>query len=396
MRRVWDIAMKELLQNRRDWLAPLFTLVLPAVFTVFLGLLIPSADEGESRLPLALADADGSPAAVRLVEGLRETPLLRLEPMTASEVDGAVQDQKVAAALIIPQGFGAAVEAGQPAALTFVGVQTSSGAQSVRQAVWSVLSGFNTATLAAKAAAGQVAAETGRPLDDTLLGSARSLVEASLAAPAATVRVTDARGSATLDAGSFDQSSTGSLVNWVFFSLLGVTANTVWERSRGLLRRMTAAGVRGSQIIGGKMLAMVILSFVQQLLLVLLGQFAFGVDYFSSPVALLVTMVSISMLAAAFGLLITSLFRSEQAVIATTIIAALLLAALGGAWFPLEITGAGFSRVAHVLPSAWLMDSLHGITLQAWGVGDILRPMAVVWIWVVGLFAIAVWRFRPD
>ncbi len=128
----------------------------------------------------------------------------------------------------------------------------------------------------------------------------------------------------------------------------------------------------------------------------MVGQLAFGVDYFNSPLALFITMISLSVLAAAFGLLIASLFRTEQAVIATTVITALLLAALGGAWFPLEVTGAGFSRVAHVLPSAWLMDVLHGITLKGWGVVDVLGPLGIVWIWIVVLSAVAVWRFRPN
>jgi ABC-2 type transport system permease protein len=396
MKRVWDIARKELLQNRRDRLALLFTVVLPVIFTVFLGLLIPSGEDETSRLPLALADADGSPAAAQLVQELSEAPLLELKPMDEAEIDEAVQDQRVAAGPVIPEGYGAALEAGAPATLTFIRVETSTGAQSVRQAVETVLSRANTTRLAAEVAAEQAAAGAGGVSDDALVDSARSLVEEGLAAPAVTVEVTDGRGSAVITGGGFNQASTGSLVNWVLFSLLGVTANMVWERRKGLLRRITVAGVRAREIIGGKMLAMVMLTFLQQLFLVLLGQLAFGVEYFRSPLALFVTMISLSMMAASFGLLIASLFRSEGAVIATTVISAQLLAVLGGAWFPLEITGAGFARIAHVLPSAWVMDSLHGITLQGWGVVDILWPMAIVWMWTVAFFALAVWRFRPD
>ena len=102
------------------------------------------------------------------------------------------------------------------------------------------------------------------------------------------------------------------------------------------------------------------------------------------------------MLAASLGLLISSVFRSEQAVIATTVISAQLLAALGGAWFPLEITSESFNRVAHFLPTAWVMDSLHGIILKDWGTADVLFPLGIVWIWIVALFVSAVWRFRPE
>jgi ABC-2 type transport system permease protein len=107
-------------------------------------------------------------------------------------------------------------------------------------------------------------------------------------------------------------------------------------------------------------------------------------------------MVSLSVLAASFGLLISSVFRSEQAVVATTVIAANLLAVLGGAWFPLEVASASFSRVAHFLPTAWVVDSFHGIILKGWGVGDVLFAVGIVWAWIVVVFALAVWRFRPE
>jgi ABC-type multidrug transport system permease subunit len=394
VRHAWYIATKELLENRRDGLAALFTIVLPVIFTIFLGLIIGSAERG--GLPLAVADADDSPEAQQLISRLDESQLLELEIMGAEEVDGAVHDQKVAAGLVIPQGYGTGLRSGQPVALTFVRVQTSTGAQTVRQAVENVVSRLNISMKAARTAAEQVSSATGMPLDDTLLASARLLSDAQLATPAATVSLADSSTSTKQTAGGFDQSSSGSLVNWVLFSLIGVTTTMVWERRRGLLRRLSIAGISGAEIIGGKMLAMLIITFAQQLLLVILGQFAFDVDYFNSPVALIVTMISLSMLAASFGLLICVAFRSEQAVIATTVISAQLLAALGGAWFPLEITSAGFAKVAHVLPSAWIMDSLHGIILKDWGVSQILCPMGIVWIWIIVLFGLAVWRYRPD
>ena len=396
MRRVWHIVTKELLQTRRDRLAALFTIVLPVIFTVFLGLIFGGADDGTSRLPLAVVDDDGTPASVQLVERLKASPLIELKTMTAAEVDTAVQDQAVAAALTIPSGYGAALEAGTTVALTFVRIETSSGAQSLSQAIQATVGELNSRFLVTKIAAEQVSINTGRALDEALLASAGTLATAALAPPVATVETGDSGSAVVRLAGGFDQASPGSLVNWVLFSLLTVATGLAWERRRGLLRRLSAAGVRGREIIGGKMLAMVTIAFVQQLFLILLGRFAFGVDYLSSPLALLMTMVTLSVLAASFGLLISSVFRSEQAVIATTVISAQLLSALGGAWFPLEVTSASFSTVAHFLPTAWVVDSLHGIILRDWGAGDILVPMGIVWAWIVVIFALALWRFRPE
>jgi ABC-type multidrug transport system permease subunit len=101
-------------------------------------------------------------------------------------------------------------------------------------------------------------------------------------------------------------------------------------------------------------------------------------------------------LAASVGLLISAVFRTEPPIIATTVISAQLLAVLGGAWFPLEVTSPTFARVAHFFPTAWIMDCLHGIVLMDWGVAQVLIPLAIVWIWIVALFGLGVWRFRPE
>jgi ABC-2 type transport system permease protein len=394
MKRIWQIAAKELLQNRRDGLAALFTILLPVLFTVFLGIIIGGATR--DTFPLAVADEDGSATSRLVLEHLESSPLLDLKQLDPTEIDDAVKDQKAAAGLLIPRGFEAAVDAGETGTLVLVLLETSSGALSVGQAVDQIVFELNTGVLVARTAAEEVAAQAGGPVDRTLIARATSLAEAQSADPAVTVAVRDA-GVAVADlAEGFDQSSTGGLVNWVLFGIVGVAGTTVWERRRGLLRRLDVAGVRGREIVGGKVLAMVIITLLQQLLLVIVGKFALGVDYFRSPGALILTMLSLSGLAASIGLLISVLFRSEQAVIATTVLSAQILAAMGGAWFPLEITSAGFSHAAHVLPSAWIMDSLHGIILKDWGVAHVLFPLSIVWGWIVVVLGLAIWRYRAD
>jgi ABC-2 type transport system permease protein len=411
--KAWQIARKELLQTRRDRLAALFTIILPVVFTIFLGLILGSTT-GDSHIPIAVNDRDNSAASKQFTDRLATSALLKLQTTAAGDVDKAVEDQKVAAALVIPEGFGAAVEraaaAGSsgsadagtaPVSLTLIRIQTSSGAQTVSEAIQTQVSDLNARLLATRSAVQQVSGAGSSPGTGAAhLGTtAESLVTAALASPAVTLKTVDAHsgnGSAVQGAGGFVISSTGSLVQWVLFSLLSVATGVAWERRRGLLRRLAAAGISGRTIIEGKMMGMVIITFLQQVMLVLLGAIAFGVGYFKSPGGLLITMVSLSVLAATVGLLISALFRTEPPVIATTVIGAQLLAVLGGAWFPLEVTSAGFSRVAHFFPSAWIMDSLHGIVLKDWGVVDVLGHIGYVWIWIVVLFALAVWRFRPE
>jgi ABC-2 type transport system permease protein len=160
VRRALDIAAKELLQNLRDRLAAIFTIVVPVIFTIFLGILIGGAET--TGLPLAVADLDNGAAAQRLVARLGDSAAVELRTMNVSDLESAVQNQKVAAAVIIPEGFSTAVAAGDRTTLTLIRVETSSGAQSVTRALQAAIADSNTGILAADIAAAQVASPTGR------------------------------------------------------------------------------------------------------------------------------------------------------------------------------------------------------------------------------------------
>ena len=117
-------------------------------------------------------------------------------------------------------------------------------------------------------------------------------------------------------------------------------------------------------------------------------------DYLRDPAALLLMMVSLSLVATSLGLLLASVLTSEQALIATTVLVSMAVAALSGAWFPLEITGPAFQFVGHLLPTAWILDGLRGIIVRGFDVRDVLPAFAVAVAWAAGFFALAVSRFR--
>ena len=72
----------------------------------------------------------------------------------------------------------------------------------------------------------------------------------------------------------------------------------------------------------------------------------------------------------------------------------MLLTALGGGWFPLEITGPAFQTVAHLQPTAWILDAFHGIILKGWDLTQVLPAVGVTLAYVLVCFAVSIWRFR--
>jgi ABC-2 type transport system permease protein len=223
---------------------------------------------------------------------------------------------------------------------------------------------------------------------------ARPAVEQALARPAVSTEVVAAGAAAGQIPSGFVLSSPGMMVNFILFSLMTAGIALIVERQNGTLQRLMTTRLRRSQLIGGKAAGMFLLTFLQQVLLIGVAQLFFGVDYLRDPPALLLMMVSLSLVASTLGLLLAALLKSEQALIATTVLVSMAVAALSGAWFPLEITGETFQAVGHVLPTAWVLDGLRGIVVRGFGFADVLPAFWVSLAWAAGFFVAAVWRFR--
>jgi ABC-2 type transport system permease protein len=398
VKRIRTLVAKDFLETRRDRLALLFTVVMPLAFTAFFGLMFGG---GSDRLPLAIHNADSGAPAVQLVSALAKSGVVKTEMMTRDDAEKAVDDNKVAAALEIPAGFSAALAAGRPAELTLVSTAGSTGAQTVQTEVTALAGELAAGERAAQAAVAVAAASPGssssaspQALKDAALLMARPLAAQSLADPVATVKVIEAGTAAGQIPNGFVLSSPGMLVNFILFSLLTAGIALIQERRNFTLLRLMTTRLRRWELIAGKAAGMFVLTFAQQIILIGAGQLLFGVDYLRDPAALLLMMVALSLFASALGLLLASVLTSEQAMVATTVIVSMSVAALSGAWFPLEIAGPAFRFVGHLLPTAWILDGLRGIIVRGFDVADVLPAFAIALAWSVALFALAVWRFR--
>jgi len=393
------LARKDLQQTVRDKLSFVFILVMPLAFTLFFGLLF-GANSSSNKLPLAVWDADGGAAANQLVAALEKSAVVTVVAKQGSAFEKWMADDRAAAGLVIPKGYSAAVADGKQADLVIVSTQGSSGASTAASEVRTLAGEQVTVELASRAAAQAVWATRSYPAGayDTVVAEsaaqARPVVAQALASPALSTKVVEAGAAANQTPSGFVLSSPGMMVNFILFSLMTAGIALIVERQNGTLQRLMTTRLRRWELIGGKAAGMFLLTFAQQVLLIGVAQIFFGVDYLRDPAALLVMMVSLSLVASTLGLLLASVMKSEQALIATTVLVSMAVAALSGAWFPLEIAGTGFQTVGHLLPTAWILDGLRGIVVRGFSVSDVLPAFLVSLAWSAGFFVLAIWRFR--
>src|SRR5690242_8902050 len=129
--------------------------------------------------------------------------------------------------------------------------------------------------------------------------------------PALTVSVEKATGNTTQNEqptsySGYAQASAGMMVQFSIFGLITSAMVLVLERKSRTLQRLLSSPMRKAEVITGHILAMFLIIFIQQLILVLLGQFVFGVNYLRQPMAILMMIIVLAFWAASLGLLISA------------------------------------------------------------------------------------------
>jgi len=177
----------------------------------------------------------------------------------------------------------------------------------------------------------------------------------------------------------FNFSLPGNLVLYLMMNVLlfgGISLAT--ERSKGRIKRFAACPVTRASLIGGKIYGLTLLGAVQIVFFVLAGRFLFHVNLGANLPAVLLVLLVFAWVAGSLGVLVGSLLAAEDRVIGVCVLASLLMGALGGCWWPLEIGPPVMKTVALCLPTGWALQALHQVISFGSGFGAVLKPVAVL------------------
>ena len=195
---------------------------------------------------------------------------------------------------------------------------------------------------------------------------------------------------------AFTQSSPGQLVTWVLSTLLAGAGVLVSERTNGVLRRLLTMPVPKWTILGGKIAGRFTLGLVQMTAMVLFGQYVLGVRWGESLPALAMVGICFGLAATALGLLISTIARAERQADTLTTLGTFMLAPLGGAWVPLEITPPAFQAFAQIFPTTWAMRGFSDVIVRGQGPEGVLLECGILLAFAALFFGLGIWRFRYE
>jgi ABC-type Na+ efflux pump permease subunit len=388
----WFIAVHDLrhMLGRRETL--LWTFLMPIVFFYFIGT-VTGARGGGGPLPDTVAVRVGPEAgflADTLIRRLEEQEFIVVRPEAAPSSTPATAPtarprpfESYARRLEIPGGFTASALAGERPKLVLT--RTVEGMTAVytdfriQRAMYTLLA--DVLAVRAEGGAQPVTAED---------------VERIHHAPRPLTVETAAAGRRQRIPTGFEQAVPGTMVMFAMLVLLtGGTTVLVVERRLGLLRRLASAPISRRSVVLGKWTSKLALALVQMGFALLTGRLLFGVSWGPHWPMVFVVLLFYAAFLACLGLLLGSLARTEGQAVALGVLASNVAGALGGCWWPIEVTPPYMQKLALALPTGWAMDALHRLVSFEMGPASVLPHLAVFAgaTLVTGALAVRVFRY---
>ncbi len=403
---IFDIAklyLRTAFQSRGELLS---AILMPLLFTFVLGQAMGSfsPDDAPVGWPVYLVNEDGAALSETLTDRVEADALLIVQTGTEAKGMELLAAEETTAVIIIPPIFSTDLLDQKEVDVAFHVNGTANEVQIVETAVKSALIELEGSVAAANTAV-LAAAELGRFDNDEAARDSyfdEALRQAQekwrpIAPIAVAVEKVSRIEDTTNDISVGNaQSAPGMMIMFSMFFMLGGAATIVEERAQGTLRRLLVMPIHKGAILLGKFEGIYISGLAQIGILVVVSGALMGVKWGQSPFALLLMLLSYTFSIAALGIMMAALARSQDQVNSLTTVIVLVMAPLGGAWWPLEIVPEWMRTIGHLFPTAWAMDGFGDIITRGLGVGDILLETAVLLAFGLLFLLIGVWRFRYE
>ena len=158
----------------------------------------------------------------------------------------------------------------------------------------------------------------------------------------------------------FSQAVPGTMVMFTMLILLTSGAILlVVERQAGLLRRLASTPITPGSIVLGKWISRMALGLVQLAFAMTVGRLVFRVDWGSSLPMVILVLAMWAAFTASLALLLANVARTMAQMAGIGVLTSMVLAALGGCWWPIEITPKWMQSLSLALPTGWTMDAMH-------------------------------------
>jgi ABC-2 type transport system permease protein len=399
--------------------------VVPIAIASFFGSIFsgPTRNSEPAKIAVAIIDLDGSAISTGIVAGMQADKNFKVTTPSEAEARDAVRRGRLAAAVIVPIGFGEAAGNAffgngdkpplnvifDPSRTTEKAMVSGIMTQHVMESVSKEMFGGAQGRAMVERTLPQI--QSAQMPDDqkraliNMLSSVQQFYNQQPGSGQAggarqgitmpyTVHEEAMTAGSNIAYNGYAHSFGGMAIQFLLFAMANMGIEMLLERQRGLWKRLRSAPVSRFTLLTGKMASGAIVSLMILLVCFAFAMVVFGVRIQGSILGFLGIAVACAMMASTFGLLVAALGNSPATARGITTLAVLMMVMLGGAWVPSFIFPAWLQQFTLVVPVRWAVDGLDAMTWRGIGLTGAVIPAAVLVGFAAAFSVIAASRFR--
>lgn len=354
--------------------------LMPMIFTVLMGMMFGDVGAGGGDRQLPAVVISGGPEAGELAARLEGDAFFRVVPsdtvMSEAQARALVRDGRRTAVIVVDPAYADSLAAGRPARLALFYDDDRASAQAARTALETEVLRLVSREGGRKAAGGGF---SDARFDSLWTEPRVRLVSETLGR----LQEEPASALAGLSSG-FQHTGPSYTLMFVMMMMLMSLRDVVAERRNGTLKRLRLAAASPGVLAVGMFLGPLATGLIQFAVLLGLNALLPGMDYGDSPGTLVVTAVLYTAVCSALALLLATFCRTPGQGDGIGMTGGMLMAALGGLWWPLEVVPAFMRDLGLLLPTGRAITVFHNMIGRGWG----LAPNAEHLLWLAGTLAL--------
>jgi ABC-2 type transport system permease protein len=414
MKKLFLIGIKDLKLMFRDRAALIFMLLAPFLLTVGMGFVtgrFSGNTNGLSDIPVVIVNLDHEQLGDALADVFSSEELADLmEPTASSDAETArrlIDDDKAAAAIIIPEGFTRSIipAAGvtfdqnfvEPAPVkieVYANPERPTSAGVIKAIVDEFVSRLEEERTSGMTSIVQLI-QAGLLDPQNAQNDAQALFQnVDTNGSAAITLKTDNEGAQAVEFDLLAYFAPGMALMFLMYTVSYGGRSILAERSQGTLPRLLTSPTSTAQFLGGKVLGVFFMGVAQVGILIMASALFFQVKW-GDPLGILVLILAAVFAATGWGMLITAFARSPAQIGSVGSAIMLIFGILGGSFIDLDQLAPWIRNVSKITPNAWGLD---GFTTLALGgtLKNLGEPIMALLIMGTVLFGISVVLFSRN
>lgn len=167
------------------------------------------------------------------------------------------------------------------------------------------------------------------------------------------------------------------------------------EKELGTMEALLVSPLKPIQIIIGKVIPYVLLSFINLVVILLLARFVFLMPVQGSLALLLAESILFIIMALALGILISTVSKTQQQAMLLSMFALMLpTILLSGFIFPIENMPLTLQYLSDIMPSKWFIIIIKNIMLKGVGIGYFWKETLIILLMTLFFIMVSVKKFK--